>query len=149
MTSSASGSAASSRSSAAGSVNVGVPPPRKIVSTPRRERAALQLELGEQRVDVGAVLVAPPDRGDEVAVPAAVRAERQVDVEVADAAHAPSAAAHQLAAQFGQTCSIASAHSTQNVHSNEQIAAGRRLSPSRTARTPRISSATTSSPGRG
>ena len=87
VTSSASGSAASRRSSAAGSVKVGVPPPRKIVSSVRRERVALQLELGDQRVDVARVVVAPADGGDEVAVAAAVRAERKVDVEVARAGH--------------------------------------------------------------
>ena len=36
----------------AGSVNVGVPPPRKIVSTRSGEHAALERQLGEQRVDV-------------------------------------------------------------------------------------------------
>ena len=50
-----------------------------------REQAALQLELGEQRVDVAAVLAVVPGHGDEVAVAAAVGAERQVDVEVARA----------------------------------------------------------------
>ena len=57
------GSAGERRASAAGSVNVGVPPPTKTVSTSLREGAALELELGEQRVDVGAVLavvVRPP-----------------------------------------------------------------------------------------
>ena len=67
---------------AAGSVNVGVPPPRKIVSGARREQTPLELELREQRVDVGAVLPAPAEDGDEVAVAAPVRAERQVHVEV-------------------------------------------------------------------
>ena len=52
-----------------------------------RQRAALQLELGEQRVDVGRVLAAPADHGHEVAVAAPMRAERQVDVEVPDVAH--------------------------------------------------------------
>ena len=52
-----------------------------------REDVPLELELREQRVDVRRVLVAPPDDGDEVAVAAAVRAERQVDVQVTDAAH--------------------------------------------------------------
>ena len=69
------------------SVNVGVPPPRKTVSTPSARTPSLELELGEERVDVGAVLPAPPDHGDEVAVPAPVRAEREVDVEVPDVAH--------------------------------------------------------------
>ena len=53
------------------------------------ERAVLQFELAQQRVDVGAVLPGPADDGDEVAVAAAVRAERQVHVEVARAAHEP------------------------------------------------------------
>ena len=80
-----SASAASRRASAAGSVNVGVPPPRKTVSSIAREMAALELQLGEQRVDVAAVLAVVSDDGDEVAVAAPVGAERQVHVEVADA----------------------------------------------------------------
>src|SRR5205823_3538796 len=48
----------------------------------RREHAALELELREQRIDVGGVLRAPPHRRDEIAVPAAVRAERKVHVEM-------------------------------------------------------------------
>ena len=59
-------------------MNVGVPPPRKIVSSAAASSAALELQLREQRVDVRAVLSLPADRGDEVAVAAAVRAERQV-----------------------------------------------------------------------
>ena len=51
-----------------------------------REQRALELELGKQCIDVGTVLGAPADDRDEVAVPAPVRAERQVDVEVARAA---------------------------------------------------------------
>ena len=51
------------------------------------EQGALELELGEQRVDVGAVVAGVADDGDEVAVAAAVRAEREVHVEVARAAH--------------------------------------------------------------
>ena len=51
------------------------------------EQVALELELGEQRVDVGAVVAGVADDGDEVAVAAAVRAEREVHVEVARAAH--------------------------------------------------------------
>ena len=47
-----------------------------------REQAALELELGEHRVDVAAVLAVVAGDGDEVAVAAAVRAEREVDVEV-------------------------------------------------------------------
>ena len=55
-----------------------------------REHAALQLELAQQRVDVRAVLPLLPDDRHEVAVAAAVRAERQVHVEVARAArHEP------------------------------------------------------------
>ena len=44
-------------------------------------------QLREQRVDVRGVPALAAGDGDEVAVPAAVRAERDVDVEVADAAH--------------------------------------------------------------
>ena len=47
-----------------------------------REPGTLPLELVHEGVRVGGVLVDPPDRGDEVAVPAAVDAERQVDVEM-------------------------------------------------------------------
>ena len=66
----------------------------------RREQRALELELLKQRVDVGAVLPAAPDDGDEVAVAAAVRAEGQVHVEMARAAHAATrfGRAHELAA---------------------------------------------------
>ena len=46
---------------------------------------ALERELREQRIDVCRMLPAPPDDGDEVAVAAPVRAERQVNVEVAGA----------------------------------------------------------------
>jgi hypothetical protein len=51
-----------------------------------REAPTLPLELGEERVGVCSVLAGAADGGDEVAVAAAVRAERQVDVEVPDAA---------------------------------------------------------------
>ena len=52
-----------------------------------REHRTLQLELGEHGIDVGRVLSASPDDRDEVAVPAAMRAERQVHVEVTNVAH--------------------------------------------------------------
>ena len=51
------------------------------------EQPRLELELAQQRVDVRVVLAVPPDDRDEVAVTAAVRAERQMDVQVADTAH--------------------------------------------------------------
>jgi hypothetical protein len=51
----------------------------------RREQVSLELELGEERVDVRAVEVVVPDDGDEVAVAAARGAEREMDVEVSDA----------------------------------------------------------------
>ena len=54
---------------------------------PGCERARLQLELAQQRIDVAGVVAATADRRHEVAVPAAVRAERQVHVQVASAAH--------------------------------------------------------------
>ena len=57
------------------------------------ENLPLERELGEERVDVRAVLLVAADHGDEVAVPAAVRAEGKVDVEVADR---PRLAAHRL-----------------------------------------------------
>ena len=50
----------------------------------RREQLALELELGQQSVHVAGVLAAAPDDGDEIAVAAPVRAERQVDVQVPD-----------------------------------------------------------------
>jgi hypothetical protein len=91
----------------------------------RRELAELKLELGKQRVDVGVVPPLLPHHRHEVAVPAAVRAEGQVDVEVANAGHAAlRGRGTSSPAQFGQTCAIAFAHSTQNVHSYEQIVAG-------------------------
>ncbi len=52
-----------------------------------REHRPFPFELREQRVDVRRVLPVPPDDRDEVAVPAPVRAERQVHVEVPDVAH--------------------------------------------------------------
>jgi hypothetical protein len=51
-----------------------------------RENGALERELREKRVHVRRVLPATPDDGHEVAVPAAVRAEGQVHVQVPDAA---------------------------------------------------------------
>ena len=54
-----------------------------------REHVALELQLGEQRVDVAAVLAVVARDCDEVAVAAAVRAERQVDVEVGSARSRP------------------------------------------------------------
>src|SRR5262249_18009800 len=58
------------------------------------EHTARQLELGEQRVDVRAVQILAPDHGDEVAVAAARGAERQMDIQV------PDAAAHRFAVSF-------------------------------------------------
>ena len=48
----------------------------------RRERPAFELQLGENRVDIAAVLAAPAERGHEIAVPAPVRAEREMDVQM-------------------------------------------------------------------
>ena len=69
---------ASSRTSSGSAVKVGVPPPRNTVSS-SGEHVALQLELAQQRIDVRPVLIPrrPTDR-DEVAVAAAMGAERQV-----------------------------------------------------------------------
>ena len=50
-----------------------------------REVPALELQLGEQGIDVAAVLVVVSGHRDEVAVAAPVGAERQVHVEVAGA----------------------------------------------------------------
>src|SRR5205823_12909839 len=47
-----------------------------------REQPTLALRLRQQRVDVTTVLLAPSAKRDEVAVAAAMRAERQVDVEM-------------------------------------------------------------------
>ncbi len=52
----------------------------------RGERTALELELGEKRVYIGRLLAAAADDGDEVAVAAAVRAERKMHVQVSGAA---------------------------------------------------------------
>src|SRR5213079_1140120 len=52
----------------------------------RRERLPLELELREQGADAGGMLAAAADHGDEVAVAAPARAEREVDVEVPDRA---------------------------------------------------------------
>jgi hypothetical protein len=50
---------------------------------PPGERVVLEFQLGEQGFHVAVVLLAPAHERDEVAVPAAVRAEREVHVEVA------------------------------------------------------------------
>src|SRR5262249_46014127 len=55
------------------------------------QNAALEVELAKHRVDVAAVLTVLPDQRDEVAVAAAVDAEREVDIEVADGAHSLTA----------------------------------------------------------
>jgi hypothetical protein len=90
------------------------------------EHPAFRLELLQESVDVRAVLSAPADHGDEVAVAAAVRAERQVDVQMPSAAdHAVTRFGRETSSppQFGQTRPIHSAHDRQNVHSKEQISA--------------------------
>ena len=69
---------------------------------PRRKHLALERELGEQRVDVRAVLPAPPDDRDEVAVAAPRRAERQVHVQM------PGARAHFFPASRFSTARNAS-----------------------------------------
>ena len=91
-----SGNAASGRCpTPSGSVNVGVPPPRKTVSNPEASSPPPPLQLREKRVGVGGVASrSPTDRGHEVAVPAAVRAERQVDVEMTDSARCDVGAVH-------------------------------------------------------
>ena len=63
-------------------VNVGVPPPTNTVWSVFGQPPSFAFELGEHRLDVRLVLVPATDRGDEVAIPAPVDAERQVDVEV-------------------------------------------------------------------
>ena len=69
------------------------------------------------------MLAVASDDGDEVAVAAAVRAERQVHVEMPRAAHALTRFGRATSSppQFGQTCAIASPHAGQNVHSKEQM----------------------------
>ena len=102
VSSAAAGNAPNSRRSATPSVNVGVPPPTKTERERRGEHPSLPLELAEQRVDVGGVcpVCVPADDGDEVAVPAPVGAEREVDVEVPDRVgagvpHGPPRAGHR------------------------------------------------------
>ena len=56
----------------------------KTVSTSSASTCALELQLAQQRFDVAAVLAVAADDGDEVAVAAAMRAERNVHVQVAD-----------------------------------------------------------------
>src|SRR5437763_9914481 len=91
---------------------------------PLGEHPALELELLQEGVYVPDVLPGPADHGDEVAVTATMRAERQMDVQM------PSPARHALTRlgrgtssppQFGQTSSIPSAHGRQKVHSYEQM----------------------------
>src|SRR5581483_1775256 len=85
----------------------------------RREQRPLELELRQQRGDVALVLAVAADDGDEVAVAAAGRAERQVDVEMARAGHDATRRGRGTSSppQLGQTPSIDSVHVTQNVHS--------------------------------
>ena len=52
-----------------------------------RQHAPLELQLGEESIDVCRVLTLPPDHRDEVAVAAPMRAEREVHVEVPDVSH--------------------------------------------------------------
>ena len=83
-----------------------------------REHAALECELGEQRVDVRPVLLLAADDGDEVAVSAAVRAERKVHVEMPHAhafahrASPPEAASHAWRTRFGARSAHASSTSS-------------------------------------
>jgi hypothetical protein len=65
------------------------------------------------------VLALSPDGGDEIAVAAAVRTERHVNVEVPDAAHDSTLRGRATSSppQFGQICSNPSAQAGQNVHS--------------------------------
>ena len=89
-----------------------------------REDVALQIELSQKRIDVRVVRSAAADDGHEVAVTAAMRAEREVHVEVPHPAHDTGFRRGRRTSsppQFGQTLSIASAHAGQNVHSNEQM----------------------------
>ena len=122
VTSAAGGSASSRRTSSGSAVNVGVPPPRKIVSSSGASSARSSSSSREQRVDVGAVLPGAADDGDEVAVAAAVRAERQVHVEMPRAAHAAlRGRATSSPPQFGQIGVHRLAAARQKVHSNEQM----------------------------
>ena len=84
------------------------------------------------------MLVAAADDGDEVAVAAAVRAERQVHVEVPRAAHARTRLGRATSSppQFGQTpLHLVARTPAQNVHSNEQM----RASPSGASAAPQRS----------
>jgi hypothetical protein len=83
------------------------------------EERALELQLAEECVDVGAVLPVAADDGDEVAVAATVRAKRQVHVQVAGARHAPALLGRETSSplQFGQTRPMVSPQARQNVHS--------------------------------
>src|SRR4029077_1459270 len=101
--------------------------------------------------DVRSVQVVASGRGDEVAVAAAVGAEREMDVEMADAHVARFGLGTSSPPQFGHMRSSASPQAEQNVHSKEQMTA----SPSAATAAPqrshsvRISSAISfSAPGR-
>ena len=129
------GSAASSRSSAAGSVKVGVPPPRKIVSS--RGAAPARARAREQRVDVAPVLAAGRD-GDEVAVAAAMRAERQVDVEMRAPLTRVVRPSDSSPPQFGQTARLRAADGRTCTRTSRSTASPS-TAPRRSARTPRAS----------
>ena len=115
----------------------------------RREQRALELELPEQRVDVRPVLLAAADDGDEVAVPAAVRAERQVHVEVPRAAHDAIRLGRATSSppQFGQTPSmlVGARHAERALERADARLTVRRERGTATLATVRISSAISSS----
>ena len=96
------------------------------------EDVPLLVQLAQERIDVGGVLLRAADGGDEIAVAAPVRAERQMDVQMPDAHEALFGRATSSPPQLGQTCSICAPQSAQNVHSNEQMTA----SPSAASATP-------------
>src|SRR5207342_3793894 len=79
----------------------------------------LLVELPQECVDVRPVQVVAPGRRDEVAVAAAVGAEGEMDVEVADAHAVLFGLGTSSPPQFGQTCSSVWPQAAQNVHSKE------------------------------
>ena len=79
-----------------------------------REPVAFEAQLGEESVDVRGMVAASPDDGDEVAVPAAMRAEREVDVEVSDVT--PLALALRVEVEDGEERLLRNLHRADLLH---------------------------------
>ena len=96
----------------AGSVNVGVPPPTNTVWTSSASAGRSRSSSTSNASTYGTVLVQAADRRHEVAVPAAMHAERQVHVEVTGSGHSSRCARKAVASRFGAFSTQASSTSS-------------------------------------